>query len=380
MRWTCKAFGYVGVVASVAVFAFGGTAAAAEPARSFKIEMLQRVLGSNKGLPEPGYTRSALTAKIGETVEYEVVITNTGSVPLTFGFHDLICEQISFFPESDPVPPGKDEVHTCSHLLTSTGVWANEASSSAAEFSGGASLGEEASNKVTVEVPAEPGVSVETLQAIRGTGAEYTAWPISGTVGESVNYEAIVKNTGNVAVRLTGFHDAACAFGSFSGPSGEPTLGVHETVTYRCSHLLVKSDVHQVSNTAVVTWEAPPGPPASAMSTVLARVSNSPVCSVPERLIVLRGAGGRRRRPFEVAIASTGIARIAFYLDGRRLKTLKAGRAKRGEFSVTIDPGRLSVGAHRVSVTAIMRDTRCATIFRSGVFVHTEPREKSSKS
>jgi len=369
-----KALSYVSIVATLAlVFAFGGTAIAAEPAPSFKIEMLQRIRGPEKGLPGQGFTRSPLTAKLGETVEYEAIITNTGNVPLNFGFNDSDCEQISFFPESDPIQPGSDMVRTCSHVLTSVGVWTNEASSGAAESSGPTRLGEMVSNKVTVEVPPGPGLAVETLQEIKGAGTGYTAWPLSGTVGQTVDYEVIVKNTGNVALTLAGFGDPHCDFGTFTGPSRSVTLPPLAMVTYYCSHMLVAGDVPQLSNTAIVTWEPSSGPPASAMSTVLTRVANNAVCGIPERSIVLHGASGRRREPFKVRIRSAGIARITFYLDGPKLKTLKTAQAKKGEFSVTINPGKLSYGAHKVSVTVVMRDTRCARVVRSGVFVRARP-------
>jgi hypothetical protein len=382
-----NALRYVNVVATVAfVLAFGGTAIAAEPAPSFKIEMLQRIRGSEQALPGQGFTRSPLTAKLGDTVEYEAIITNTGNVPLNFGFNDPDCEQIAFFPESDPIAPGDNVVRTCSHVLTSVGVWTNEASTGAAEFSGPTRLGAMVSNKVSVEVPPEPGLAVETIQEINGAGTGYTAWPLSGTVGQTVDYEVIVKNTGNVAVTLAEFRDPHCDFGTFAGPSRSVALPPQEVVTYHCSHMLVEGDLPQLSNTAIVTWESSYGPPASATSTVLTGVAagvatgvaESAVCSIPEPSIVLHGAGGHRRAPFKVWITSSGIAQITFYLDGHKLKTLKTAQAKKGDFSVTINPGKLSYKAHKVSVTAVMGDTRCARIVRSGVFVRPRPAAVSS--
>jgi uncharacterized repeat protein (TIGR01451 family) len=366
-----RALGYIHVVTVFAwVLAFGGTAIAAEPAPSFKLEMLQRIRVSEKALPGQGFTRLPLTAKLGDTVEYEAIITNTGNVSLNFLFNDPDCEQITFYPESDPIGPGEDVVRECNHALTSVGVWTNEASTGAAEFPGPGSLGVMVSNKVTVEVPPEPSLAVETLQEIKGTGTEYTAWPLSGTVGQTVDYEVIAKNTGNVALALTEFSDTHCDFGTFTGPSRGVTLPPGEMVTYHCSHMLGEGDVPQWSNTAIVTWEYLSGPPASATSTVLTSVASSPVCSIPGGSIALHGAVDHGREPFKVWIGSLGIARITFYLDRRKLKTLTAAQARKGRFWVTINPGKLSYGPHKISVTAVMRDTRCATIVRSGVFVH----------
>ena len=52
---------------------------------------------------------------------------------------------------------------------------------------------------------------------------------------------------------------------------------------------------------------------------------------------------GSRRSPFSVRIPSFGIKEITFYLDGHKLKTLKASQAKHGEFSLTINPSKLSL-------------------------------------
>ncbi|MGA2321668.1 MAG: hypothetical protein ABSG95_13145, partial [Solirubrobacteraceae bacterium] len=63
------------VAAVVAVF----TGSALASNTSFTIEKLQEIKGSSAG-----YTTSPLTGKIGQTVDYEVLVKNTGNVALTF--------------------------------------------------------------------------------------------------------------------------------------------------------------------------------------------------------------------------------------------------------------------------------------------------------
>jgi len=46
---------------------------------------------------------------------------------------------------------------------------------------------------------------------------------------------------------------------------------------------------------------------------------------------------------------SAGVASVTFYLDGRKLKTLTAKNAHKGEFTILIDPAKLSVGVHRLA-------------------------------
>src|ERR1700730_4263078 len=87
----------------------GGITCVAEP--SFSIEKLQRIAG------EATYATAERRGKIGQTVEYKIVVTNTGNVPLTFnGFTDGKCEMIAGGP-TEPVAPGKSATYTCKHLL-----------------------------------------------------------------------------------------------------------------------------------------------------------------------------------------------------------------------------------------------------------------------
>ena len=68
-----------------------------------------------------------------------------------------------------------------------------------------------------------------------------------------------------------------------------------------------------------------------------------------------------------------GYPEVTFYVDGREVKTLTAGQAKNGEFTVKIDPSKLRYGAHRVSLKTVMSESACGAIARSAVFVHPRP-------
>jgi hypothetical protein len=94
---------------------------------------------------------------------------------------------------------------------------------------------------------------------------------------------------------------------------------------------------------------------------------------VEEGATVLKGVGGSKRRPFTVHVRSLGIKEITFYVDGRKVKTLKSSQAKNGQFSLRVDPRKLGYGAHKLSAKAVMADPACANIARSGVFVRPHP-------
>ena len=60
---------------------------------------------------------------------------------------------------------------------------------------------------------------------------------------------------------------------------------------------------------------------------------------------------------------------MTFYLDGHKLRTLKAKRARVGSFSISINAARLSVGAHRL-VTKIWIAGKSTVSSRELTIVH----------
>ena len=115
----------------------------------FSLEMLQRICGSSGG-----FTKSVLTATVGQTVEYESVIVNLGNVPLTFS--NLVaygCDSgtTAGGPGTSPVAPGESSIYTCSHVLTSAGTWPN-VSAVTGFFQGSPQIVAE-SNEVVTEAP-----------------------------------------------------------------------------------------------------------------------------------------------------------------------------------------------------------------------------------
>ena len=57
---------------------------------------------------------------------------------------------------------------------------------------------------------------------------------------------------------------------------------------------------------------------------------------------------------------------MTFYVDGKKLKTLTAAHAVKGQFVVTINPSKYRYGAHKVSIKTVMTNPLCAKIARSG--------------
>ena len=200
---------------------------------AFAIEKLQEIQGG------AGYVTGPLNGKLGQTVDYEIVVRNTGPVAETFAeFHDAHCDPgtIAGGPGSSPVAPGEATTYTCSHLLTSVGSYVNEATVTGSSADG--TRVTHTSNQVVVDVASEPGFTIEKLQEISGVGTAFTSSPLTGKLGQTVDYEILVTNTGNEALTLSGFTDAHCDTGTIAGGPGETPLQPGASTTFTCSHVL----------------------------------------------------------------------------------------------------------------------------------------------
>jgi len=218
----------------------------------FTIEKLQRISGS--------FTKERLRGEIGNVVQYEIIVRNTGNVKLDVeSFTDPNCTNLA--GGASEIGVGKSATWTCEHTLTSTGEWTNVGTVEANEK-------EKPSNEVVVEVPASPSFTIEKLQEIHGSGAGYTKAPLTGKIGQTVDYEIIVTNTGNVTLSLSGLTDANCT--NIGGGAGGLAVGANTTFT--CEHVL--TSVGTWTNEGTVTGTPPGG-------SGITHTSNQVVVNVP---------------------------------------------------------------------------------------------------
>src|SRR5437763_563642 len=162
---------------------------AAEP--SFTIEKLQKLAGAGS------YTTSEITAKQGQTVDYEIIVKDAGNTKLTLSnFTDENCEAITGGP-SEPLAPGKSTTYFCHHTFAEPGCNANSATVTATPPEGQGAPITQSSNTVVACVPIEPAFTIAKKQEIAGSGTGYTTEVYKGAVGQTVNYQITVTNTGN---------------------------------------------------------------------------------------------------------------------------------------------------------------------------------------
>jgi hypothetical protein len=140
--------------------------------------------------------------------------------------------------------------------------------------------------------------------------------------------------------------------------------------------------VTQTSNQVVVEVPPPNPPPVPQVSVPKAAVVN-PV-TPPSQMVggaceasppILRGAAGPKSGTFTAQVNSTGIKQVTFYLDGRKLKTLRTGQARHGKYSIVINPRSLAYGQHKLSVRTLPANVSCAAVARTGVFVRPRPQQ-----
>jgi hypothetical protein len=189
----------------------GGIECSPEPGMS--IEKRQRI-----GSKHP-YTTSLLAGKVGETVEYEMIVTNTGNVPLTLSnFTDEHCDggTIVEGPGENPLPPYGSKIYFCSHVLTGeddkVGFRTNTASEEATPPEGPPFTKE--SNTVVVELPT-PGGHVSEF------GCEEMTFVFEG-------FPNLPNNTVTELVKIDGVTVLTTKF-TFNGPFGENTVHFSNT-------------------------------------------------------------------------------------------------------------------------------------------------------
>jgi uncharacterized repeat protein (TIGR01451 family) len=368
----------------------------------FTVEKLQAIKGSGNG-----FTTGELAGTAGQTVEYEIIVANMGNTTLSFSpLEDTNCTNISPAGETE-LAPGDSETFTCEHTLTTPGqIWSNEVTVQSGELS-------EDSNEVFVRTLEQPEFTIEKLQQIQGSDTPFTQGELAGKLGETVDYEIVVSNTGARALTFAPLEDANCTNVS---PAGATELAPAASETFTCQHSLTAAGTwtnvaaieaafkpreqpsiraalrpsaiaapgegaikKATSNQVIVNVPAEPvaAPESKATTSVIAGVPQQVVqarCTISESLVKLYGASGGKRKPFTVRVPALGIKEITFYLDGRRIKVLSAPQAKHGRFEIEIDPGTLGYGAHRVSVKTLMSETACPAVARSAVFVHARPK------
>ena len=112
-----------------------------------------------------------------------------------------------------------------------------------------------------------PALAIDKLQMIAGSGHPFSVAPLTGAIGQVVEYEIIISNTGNVPLVISNFTDAKCDPGTLSGGQGETPLEPGFETIYVCDHVLTEGGAYK--NQATVTATPPSGAPITKLSQEL---------------------------------------------------------------------------------------------------------------
>jgi hypothetical protein len=114
---------------------------------------------------------------------------------------------------------------------------------------------------------APPSITLTKLERV-GSSGSFTTGPVTANVGDVVNYQLVVTNTGatDESVNLS---DTGC---SSLTPTGPQAITAGASLTFTCSHQITAADGSSYTNTAIVTANNAGPAQASAQSSVVANV------------------------------------------------------------------------------------------------------------
>ena len=205
---------------------------------NFEVIKEQRIKG------EASYTKLKLSAEVGDTVEYKITVKNIGETNLKFEtLKDTKCTNFSPALAPFELAPAGEKVYTCEHVLvTGDGpIYKNVAVAKASEK-------EKPSEEPEVEVKELHEFEIHKEQRIAGEGS-FTTAKLSSEAGKKVEYQIVVKNTGNTTLKFGALKDAKC---SNILPAGETLLKAGESETFTCEHTLTEADENPYKNTASI--------------------------------------------------------------------------------------------------------------------------------
>jgi hypothetical protein len=241
------------------------------------------------------FTSNQITASVGDTIYYEIQITNTGNTTLALSLNDPRCDAgtiqgpfaISGTLTGNTLSAGGEAQYTCSHVITSSDIpqYTNTATVTGQPPHGPPLHG----TGIVVTNVTKAAIQVLKLEKDAGSSGGFVTGPITVNVGtpehyvvHTIDYEIQVTNTGNVPLTLS-LDDSRCNAGTIQGPAvitgtlNGDVLSPGGQAQYTCSHRLVKGDSASFTNTATVTGRPPSGPPVHGTSHVTVNKHSKPL-------------------------------------------------------------------------------------------------------
>ncbi|HKH17342.1 MAG TPA: SdrD B-like domain-containing protein [Solirubrobacteraceae bacterium] len=292
-----------------------------------------------------------IDAYVGDTLEYQFSVTNPGNVALAVTVVDPRCDAAPVRTQrqgdDELLDPGETWVYVCSHVVTAADP-------------------DPLPNTVTATgtVPGRPPVTDEDKAQANilhpAIDIEKTG-PATAAAGAVLTYTLAVTNPGDVefASDKVVVTDPGCDDQpTLTSKNGDPTpafLNPGDNWTYVCSHATAAGQTSFL-NTAKVTGKDRNGRDVSDSDDFPTTLSQQQV--LPQPAIVsgaarLRGPSGCIRGPFTATVRGSRIARVTFFVDGKRFKRINAAGGEGTKFTVKINPKGRGFGVHRVTARVV---------------------------
>ena len=207
------------------------------------------------------FVNGPIHARRGDTLYYEFTVTNPGDVALTVVFDDPRCDVEPTAPDSgDTDADGKLDttetwIYHCSHVVQTNDPdpFTNHACVTGTDPLGGTDTD---CDDTTTEID-EPGIHID--KKVRRVATDpFVDGPIAAKVGDTLQYQFTVTNTGDVPLTVV-FDDPRCDVEPTAPDSGDTDadgkLDTTETWIYTCSHVLLAGDDDPFTNPPA--WWAP---------------------------------------------------------------------------------------------------------------------------
>ena len=291
-----------------------------------------------------------IDAYVGDTLEYQFTVTNPGAIGLEVAISDPRCDAGTL---TGPVKSGGDDdgllepdeawTYTCTHVVTAADPDPLPNTVTATGTVPGTD------RTVTDQDSAEADIFHPAID-IEKTG------PAMATVGDVLGYTLTVTNPGDIefaadkVVVTDPRCDGAPGLVSTNGDPSPEALNPGDTWTYTCTHQTTAADGSSILNVANVTGTDRNGRGASDtddLPTVLQAVLPQP--EIVNGSARLRGPSGCVKGPFKATVRGSRIARVTFFVDGKRVKRITAPNGEGSRFTISINPRGRSFGVHRVT-------------------------------
>ncbi|MCG9792808.1 HYR-like domain-containing protein [Flavobacterium algicola] len=247
---------------------------------------------TNSGL---SVTKEDLPADVGdydtvdELIIYKIVVTNTGDTVLNnITITDPKADAGSISPTSvATLAIGASTTFTATHKITQANIDAGKVTNQAtakAILSNGYEITAISDDPDNSDSNIDPTITpiIQTGQLLLEKIADPADDGLYDSLGEIINYELVVKNTGNVTLNNVTIVDANANSGSIT-PATLTSLASGDSYTFTAKHTIVQADFNagRVSNIATVSGAIP------VTGTIISDQSDDPTTLAPNDATVV---------------------------------------------------------------------------------------------